>query len=172
MPPVHGITYDSMRRAIMLPILLSLAPACRYSSVAGTGSRNPAPYVGLDCFDEDNPEGFSFEVPACYCSGGIRFRYVVHRNGAGVDVSYEQERGFLTDRVDDDVRILARTPSTVDRLFVAGRELPPRSECDAAGKEAWDRNEEIFRGFFESYAHVLGSMQRTCAMDRIEKAVY
>jgi hypothetical protein len=154
-----------MRVACATAGLLLLA-GCRYQDMNAVGPLGAAPFAELRCDEPGNPEGFSFEIPACECSGGILVRYVVRPAGDRWDVHYEVVAGFRDGNAEDDIRMVSRSGRRLERLFVGPRELPAVEDADGQDRAQWDLARESFETTMANYRPVIERAFRTCAEDR------
>ena len=160
----------SARPAFAFATLLALlAGGCRYQDLGAGGALGPAPFSGLQCFEEDNPEGFSLEVPACECQAGMRLRYVARLDAEPPDIHFEFETNFRDGDPTDDVRMLSSSRDDVERLFVGDRELPAYDVAPPADRDQWDLAREIWGSMFRNYAPVFERAFVTCTEDRLER---
>ena len=168
-----GSLRDSARPArtarwiiVALP-LLAAGAGCRYQNYGAAGALSAAPFTNLECFEPDNPEGFSFEVPACDCAAGMRLRYFARPRPTPSDIHLEFETNFRDDDPADDVRMVSRAAERVERLFIGGRELPPYDAAPAADRVQWDLAHQSFSSMMRNYEPVMRRAFRTCAEDRL-----
>ena len=166
--------YPSRRPAAPLAVALAaltslLALGFRYQDLNARGTLGAAPFSGVECFEADNPEGFSFEVPVCECAAGMRLRYFARFAPAASDIHYEFETGFLDDDRSDDVRMISRSGETVDRLFIGRRELPPYDDASPADRVQWDLARTSFTEMMRNYRPILDRGFQVCAEDRLDR---
>ncbi len=160
----------STRQVVTLAALLALLGAgCRYQDLGAGGALGPAPFSALQCFEPDNPEGFSLEVPACECQAGMRLRYVARLDAEPPDIHFEFETNFRDGDPTDDVRMLSSSRDILERLFVGGRELPAYDAASPADREQWVLAREMWDSMFRNYAPVLERAFATCTEDRLER---
>ncbi|MBI5502621.1 MAG: hypothetical protein HY907_20415 [Deltaproteobacteria bacterium] len=155
---------------ILAGLLLLAAAGCRYQDMNARGELGAAPFAELECFEAGNPEGFSFEIPACECSAGMRLRYFARLDPAPSDIHYEFETGFRDGDSSDDVRMISRSRSRLDRLLVGGRELPPYESCSPADRAQWELARASFAEMMRNYTPVLDHGFQVCAEDRVDAA--
>jgi hypothetical protein len=154
--------------AMLLPVALAAA-GCRYQDLGAVGASSAAPFTGLECFERDNPEGFSFEVPACECAAGMRLRYFARPQPSPADIHLEFETNFRDDDPTDDVRMVSRSAERVERLFLGGRELPAYADGTDGDRVLWDLAQDSWSSMMHNYRPVLRRAFRTCAEDRVER---
>ncbi|MBI5490903.1 MAG: hypothetical protein HY905_26460 [Deltaproteobacteria bacterium] len=149
------------------PVLLA-ATGCRYQDMNARGELGAAPFADLECFEPGNPEGFSFEVPACECSAGMRLRYFARLAPSPSDIHYEFETGFRDGDPSDDVRMVSRSRDHLDHLFIGGRELPAYDDASPADRAQWDLARPSFAEMMRNYGPVLDHGFQVCAEDRVD----
>lgn len=150
-------------------LLSSAAAGCRYQDYGARGLDGPAPFTRLECFGQDHPEGFSFEVPGCVCQAGMRLRYVARPHADPPDVRFEFETNFLDDDPTDDVRMVSSNRRTVERVFIGARELPAYEAASPGDRAQWEIAQEMWESMFRHYGPVLRRAHATCTADRIER---
>jgi hypothetical protein len=148
---------------------MAASVGCRYQDLSAAGALAPAPFSGLECFETGNPEGFSFEVPACECAAGLRLRYYARMQPSPSDVHFEFETNFLDDDPTDDVRMLSRSMREVERLIIGGRELPAYEASSGLDRAQWELAQASFASMMHNYAPVFRRVFGTCAEDRLER---
>lgn len=161
-----------MVKSIVPALILALGiSGCAYTNMFSTGKDGkPAPYDNLQCFEPGNNEGFSFEVPSCYCNGGIRLRYRAHKGKDNrMQFAYELEQGFNSKKVDY-TRIIADNKMRIKKVFISGRELPEYKKCNPDDRILWDMAKESFQ-IWENYEPVAKDLFRTCTEDQIDRQV-
>lgn len=141
---------------------------CRYQDMNAVGGMGAAPFAELRCDEPGNLEGFSFEIPACECSGGIRVRYVARPIEGRWDIHYEVVTGFRDGNAEDDIRMLSGSGRRLDRLFVGTRELPASEAADGIDRMQWELARESFETTMENYRPVIEQAFRTCTEDRLD----
>ena len=89
------------------------------ASCSGNYRINDSGYnAKVECSPEGNEEGFSMELPRCYCNGGIKWSFVVDRRYDGsVDKYIELRRGYLSDDGFETV-LRSRDGHTVDTMLI------------------------------------------------------
>jgi hypothetical protein len=154
--------------AAWLVVALSAA-GCRYQDLGAVGASSAAPFTALECFERDNPEGFSFEVPACSCSAGMRLRYFARLQPSPTDIHLEFETNFLDDDPFDDVRMTSHSADRIECLFIGGRELPAYADGSDGDRVLWDLAQDSWSSMMRNYGPILRRAFRTCAEDRVER---
>jgi hypothetical protein len=158
-----------VRWIVVIPAVLAAAVGCRYQNYGATGTLSAAPFTDLECFEPDNPEGFSFEVPACDCTSGMRLRYFARPRPAPSDIHLEFETNFHDEDPSDDVKMVSHAANHVEHLFIGGRELPPYDRSSAIDRAQWDIAQESFSSMMRNYEPVLRRAFQTCAEDRLAR---
>lgn len=134
------------------------------------GRVSAAPFEQLECDEPGNEEGFSFMIPACECSAGIRMRYrASYQDGGGMLIRLEYEAGVNSEEVWDDTKVILRTNGSVEAVYSGGRQLPPREECSPADQAFWDSASDSARMMWDNYLPLFDRMTTTCIEDRIER---
>jgi hypothetical protein len=143
--------------------------ACRYQDPGARGALGAAPFTALQCFESGNPEGFSFEIPACDCAAGLRLRYFARLQPEPADIHLEYETNFRDADRTDDVRMVSRSPERVERLFIGGRELPPYDRSSGVDREQWDLAQSSWASMMRDYEPILRRAFQTCTEDRVDR---
>jgi hypothetical protein len=160
-------------RHLTLPVLLValglLGAGCRYQDLNAAGTLGAAPFSDLKCFERGNPEGFSFEVPACECQAGMRLRYVARTDVEPPDIHFEFETNFRDEDPTDDVRMVSSSSDALERLFIGARELPAPDAASPIDRVQWDLAREMWDSMFRNYAPVMRRAFMTCTEDRLER---
>jgi len=162
-----------MKHLLVGAVLLAAGlGACRYDNVFRQGKFSHAPYTALKCFEPDNDEGFSFEIPGCACEQGIRLRYLAKRMpDKSIRIHYVYESGYLTGDPRNFKRAVSRTTSDIDEITVGGRKLPPYSQCNAADTQVWDLMRESYVKIWENYEPVIPDLRKTCLEDEVARNI-
>jgi hypothetical protein len=160
-------------RAVRWIVVIAAVPAatagCRYQDYGAPGLLSAAPFTDLECFEPNNPEGFSFEVPACDCSAGMRLRYFARPRPTPSDIHLEFETNFRDDDPTDDVKMVSDASDRVEHLFIGGRELPPYDAASGVDRVQWDLAQESFTSMMRNYEPVMRRAFQTCAEDRLAR---
>jgi len=154
-----------------LAALLGIGSAsCAYTNMNAMGAISAAPYENLDCFVEGNPEGYSWRIPACVCSAGVRMTYFAGpADGDDFEILYIYETGVDSDGSLPHIRMVSHSPRELERLIIGGRELLPYDQCDAGDKAQWDLARDTFSSAWANYAPVADQMFDTCTGERLDR---
>jgi hypothetical protein len=161
------------RRPGGLPVLgvgmLLAVAGCRYQNLNAEGVVSAAPFSDLQCFEEGNPEGFSFEIPACECAAGLRLRYVARYLDGHSDIHYEFITGFRAVDPEAVITMVSRPGHGVVRLYLGRRELPCYEASVGLDREQWELARQSFDEIWRNYQPVLEHAFQVCAEDRLER---
>jgi hypothetical protein len=162
-----------MKRVIVGAMLLaSLGTGCRYNNVFSQGKFSHAPYTGLRCFEPDNDEGFSFEIPGCACEQGIRLRYLAKRMpDRSISIRYVYESGYLTGDPNNFKTAISRSTKDIDEITVGGRKLLPYAKCSDGDRQLWDLMRESYVKIWENYETVIPELRKTCLEDEVARNI-